>query len=118
MLRSYKARNWLPSLQHVRVVADQWQRNVDHILQFEPDERTLVLKYEDFTSNPAAGVAALERFLVCAPLKAEVMNQRVNTFASQAESSYVAPQDLSAEEWDAALTLASAVMSRAGYGSE
>lgn len=119
VLRSYKTRGWLESIDKVRAISDQWQANVRVARTLQTSNRMLVIKYEEFVANPTKGAQLLTGFVGGKPIDPAIFDIRINTFSKaeggQSETGYEKPRDLTQEEWDVARSVASEVMAEAGY---
>jgi hypothetical protein len=104
----------------MRKIGFAWRNGLGEILARKGGD-SLLLRYEDFVAEPAAGLAALEAFLELPGIDSEVLKLKVNSFAPAPDSpamrsTYRAPAALTREEEAALLSGSAGMRRRLGYG--
>lgn len=103
-LRSAKSIQMVQNLNEVKQFCHTWQQYSKFAKQYLNSDNVLHLQYEELIANPKTGINTLADFSGARDIVSQVMEVKVNTFASDhkldsnASTSYLKPQDLSKEE--------------------
>jgi len=114
VLKSVKARGWLPRPEASATYCTQWAQGIQSALGTVRDNpRFHIIRYEDLTAQPEAHLTQLSRFLGVRGMDGAVFSHRPNTPQGQ----YTPPQPLTAAELAAVQPIAGSVRSALGYTS-
>lgn len=117
VMRSYKSRGWLKTIDDVRNTATQWAVNMENILANRSSPRACVIQYEELLSGREKECQRIREYLEITAFDMSVFDTKVNTFASveSPKSEYVAPTALAVEERDAMYGACGEALRAAGY---
>lgn len=110
-LRSAKARGDLQHQSQLQQYCQEWNANMEYLLSLPPDERTLVLRYDELRADANAFIDRVEAFTGAKPIDRSVLQHRVND-----PSGYLQPVELTNEERSVAETIAG-VTRKSVYGT-
>lgn len=100
--RSAKARRWIKSQGDLVLLAQRWQNNLLPLLE-SPQERVLVLRYEDLVADQETHIKKIEEFTGISNIDRNVMKRKINTFEGKIENGfspteYIQPEKLTDQE--------------------
>ncbi len=122
VVKSYKARKWLPDVQACSDLVVRWRNNVNYMLGCNVHDRVMLIRYEEMVAKPARYAELLEKFAGLSGIDQSVFERRINTFKGTEENGhspdqYIQPSDLSEQEIDVIRELSDDFLKHCKYPS-
>ncbi|MDP7034710.1 MAG: sulfotransferase, partial [Planctomycetota bacterium] len=123
VLRSQKARNWLPTLKDIQRQSEKWANHLNYIFQIQDRPNHLVLRYEELLANQEAGAKRICNFLKISSVDMNIFDKKINTFSGPNElgyspTGYIAPKPLTPEEFEAMVEIVKPLADTIDYSLE
>lgn len=123
VLRSYRSRRWLNTLEQCGAIATQWVRGMELTLALQAQASAFVVRYESLLGNREAECKRIEEYLGVPAFKRDVFDHKVNTFAGDeavghASNEYIEPSELPDEFKALALKIASPMLQKLDYATD
>ena len=123
VLRSQKARNWLPTLKNLQLQSEKWANHLNYFLQIQDGPNHLVLRYEELLANQEAEAKKICEFLNISSVDMSTFDKKINTFVGPDElgyspTGYIAPKPLTPEEFEAMVEIVRPIADAIGYSLE